>query len=58
MNVAISAMKPEDTAAVYELSVQLGYINTVPETLERILYLQESEHDCLLVASWENDIAG
>jgi GNAT superfamily N-acetyltransferase len=58
MNVIISAMKPEDAVAVSELSIQLGYVNTVPETLERILYLQNSEQDCLLVASWENDIAG
>lgn len=58
MNVTITAMKTEDAVAVNALSLQLGYVSTVSETLERILYLQNSEQDCLLVALWENDITG
>jgi GNAT superfamily N-acetyltransferase len=51
-------MKPEDAATVNVLSAQLGYVNAVRETRERIEHLSKSEHDCLLVALWENDIAG
>ena len=58
MNLTIRVMEPTDAAAVNALSAQLGYTHTVQETLERIQYLLQSKHDCLLVALWENDIAG
>jgi ribosomal protein S18 acetylase RimI-like enzyme len=58
MNITIRTMKPEDAAVVNVLSAQLGYENTITETIERIQYLLQSEHDRLLIALWENNIAG
>lgn len=58
MNITIRMMEPKDAIAVNALSAQLGYAHTVQETLERMQYLLESKHDCLLVALWENDTAG
>lgn len=58
MNIAIRMMGPEDATAVSMLSAQLGYMNTIEETLEHIDHLGRSEHDHLLVALWENEIAG
>lgn len=58
MSITVRTMKPEDAAAVNVLSAQLGYIHSVQETLERMQYLLQNEHDCLLVALWGNDVAG
>jgi GNAT superfamily N-acetyltransferase len=51
-------MEPEDAAVVNALSAQLGYVHSIPETLERVRYLLKSEQDCLLIALCDNDIAG
>jgi GNAT superfamily N-acetyltransferase len=51
-------MEPTDTVEVNALSAQLGYVHTVQETLERMQYLLQRKHDCLLIALWEGNIAG
>jgi GNAT superfamily N-acetyltransferase len=58
MNLIIRAMQREDSVIVNALSAQLGYVCTVEETLERVIYLHKSEHDYLLVALWGNEVAG